>query len=275
MTWNVLDWSAGPFLGLYVLLALASIAAAIAVKERLRRNASGPEPGGELSVLEAAVLAGGRARAADVLALDLVERGHVAIAADGQLSATGLNADAPPYLAPFRSSPCLNRRQVVEAMQPWIEPILDRLSTQGLALSQRHTFRMSAATFAIMAPVLVLGLVRVGLGQERERPVGYLITLVILTALATLLIAHVRRLGTGLGEEALLRLSKTRARAVRAPLPDELLLAVAVTGPVVLAGTAWAAYRAAFADGSGGGGCGGGGDGGGSGGGCGGCGGGH
>lgn len=275
MTLNVLDWSAGPFLGLYVLLASASIATAIAVKERLRRDTFRPETGAELSVLEAALLAGGRSRAADVLALDLVERGHVAIADDGQLSATGLNEAAPPQLAPFRSSPCLNRRQVVEAMQPWIDPVLDRLSARGLALSERQAFRMSAATVAIMVPVLVLGLVRIGLGHERERPVGDLVTLVIVLAIATLFISQNRRLGTGLGEEALSRLSHARACALRAPLPEELLLAVAVTGPVVLAGTAWAAYKSAIPDGSGsGGGCGGGGDGGG-GGGCGGCGGGH
>lgn len=274
MTLDVLDWSAGPFLGLYVVLVLASLAAATAAKEWLRRDASGPEPGGDLTVLEAAVLAGGRARAADILALGLVERGHIVIASDGQLSATGLNEGAPPEFAPFQSSPCLNRRQIVEAMQPWIDPVLERLSARGLALSERHTVRIGVATFAIMAPVLVLGLVRIALGHERDRPVGDLVTLVIVAAFATLFVAHVRRQGTGRGEEALLRLSKTKARALRAPLQEELLLAFAVTGPAVLAGTAWAAYKAAFSDGSGGsGGCGGGGDGGG--GGCGGCGGGH
>ena len=90
---------------------------------------------------------------------------------------------------------------------------------------------------AIMTPALVLGLVRIGLGQERERPVGYLEILVAVLAIATLLIAHVRRFGTLRGEEALLRLSKTNARALRAPLPEELLLTFAVSGPAALAGS--------------------------------------
>lgn len=273
MTFDVLDWSAGPFLGLYVLLAVASVAMAIAAKEWVRsRAASGPGPVGELSVLEVALLSGGRARAADVLALGLVESGHLAVNPAGHLAATALYRDAPPQIGPFRSERQIARRDLVAVMRPWLDPAVESLVARGLALSDKLQSRMPVAIICIVTPVILLGLVRIGLGLQRDRRVGFLVGLVVLTTFAVIVAAHVRRLATGLGDDVLSSLTKTKRRAIVAPLPQEVLFAFAMDGPPVLAGTALAGYAAALKDGSGSGGCGGGGGGGG---GCGGCGGGH
>lgn len=275
MRFDVLDWSAGPFLGLYVLLAAASVAMAVAVKEWVRsRAASGPGPVGELSVLEVALLSGGRARAADVLALGLVESGHLAVNPAGHLAATALYRDAPPQIGPFRSERQIARRDLVAVMRPWLDPAVESLVFRGLALSEKLQSRMRLAIISIVTPVILLGIVRIGFGLQRDRPVGFLVGLVIVTTFATIVAAHVRRLATGLGDDVLSSLIETKRRALLAPLPQEVLFAFAMHGPPVLSGTALAAYAKALKDGSGSGGCGGDG-GGGGGGGCGGCGGGH
>jgi hypothetical protein len=112
--------------------------------------------------------------------------------------------------------------------------------------------------------------------MERHKPVGILIFLIIMTAIIALFQMIPPRL-TRAGQEALAAAKARNARAARAPLENELMLAVALTGLVVLSGTPYGAlYAAAKASGAGSA-CGGGGDGGGGcgggGGGCGGCGG--
>jgi len=100
--------------------------------------------------------------------------------------------------------------------------------------------------------------------------------LLFLTAFAGIVLArHPTR--TRAGKDALQGYQASHARASRAPLDHELLLAVALSGAAVLSGTAYAPVYAASKTmssggdgGDGGGGCGGGG-GGGGGGGCGGC----
>jgi uncharacterized membrane protein len=89
-----------------------------------------------------------------------------------------------------------------------------------------------------------------------------------ITALLGILLA-MRPTRTQAGTEALQTYKDSNARASRAPLEHELLLALTLSGVVVPSGTAYAPIHAAsrtMSSGDGGGGCGGGGGGG-----CGGC----
>ena len=271
---NVLDWTAQPFLTLYVALGAAALGAAWIGGQVIRARSHPSASDRDLDAIEIALLSGGTSRAADVLALDLVRTGHIAVQPDGTLQAGLLGAGSPPgYLAPLLDHGSgLKRARLSPLLGPWIDPAWDQLAREGLALSRSEVDRIRGLTACMVAPVAILGLSKIVVGLSRDKPVGFLVMLVIAIAVAAALIARVGRLATVIGDRALSRHEARHARAMRAPLPDEAIMAFALAGATALVGTELAGYAAAMRRGDGG--DGGGGCGGGGGGGCGGCGGG-
>jgi uncharacterized protein (TIGR04222 family) len=120
----------------------------------------------------------------------------------------------------------------------------------------------------IVGLLLASGIIKALVGAERHHPVGFLVVLLILTTFVGIALAR-SPTWTRAGKDVLRTYQASHARASRAPLDHELLLAVALSGAVVLSGTAYASVYAAsktMNSGGDGGGCGGGGGGG-----CGGC----
>jgi uncharacterized protein (TIGR04222 family) len=172
-----------------------------------------------------------------------------------------------PPLLPVR--PDMTRQQFQTAVKPLVERVQGRLQEFGYYPTddQMTSFRMAVLPFIVL--LLVFGLIKAVVGAERQHPVGILVVLLILTTFAGIvLLRHPTR--TRAGKEVLQTYQASHARASRAPLDHELLLAVALSGAVVLSGTAYASVYAASqttnSGGDGGSGCGGGGGGG-----CGGC----
>uniref|UniRef100_UPI00333F7335 TIGR04222 domain-containing membrane protein n=1 Tax=Sphingomonas sp. TaxID=28214 RepID=UPI00333F7335 len=96
------------------------------------------------------------------------------------------------------------------------------------------------------APYLLLlafGAIKWDVGVMRDRPVGYLSGLLILTAVLALVRFAVvdRRTRSGLAALPTARESSDRLR--RAPLSTETGLAVALFGTMVLSGSAWGEYH--------------------------------
>ena len=165
--------------------------------------------------------------------------------------------------------PEMTRKEFQAAVGPLSERVRKRLQRQGLCPTdeQMRSFRLSV--LPLFGFLLAFGLIKVVVGLERNHSVGILVFLLCLTGFAAFALAS-RPTRTRAGVEALRRYRASHARSARAPLDGELLLAVALTGAVVLSGTAYASiYEASRTQG----GDGGGGDGGGGcgGGGCGGC----
>jgi hypothetical protein len=123
--------------------------------------------------------------------------------------------------------------------------------------------------------LLVFGIIKAIVGADRGHPVGFLVILLILTVIGGIALA-VPPTRTRAGSNALQSYQASHQRASRAPLESELLLAVALSGAIVLSGTAfapiYAASRSMITGGDRSSGCSGGGGGSGcGGGGCGGC----
>jgi hypothetical protein len=144
-----------------------------------------------------------------------------------------------------------------------VEAIRTRLRDFGLTPHAAELPAYRLRIIAVFAVPLILGVAKVNVGLEREKPVGFLIILLIITAFIALRYMGAPRV-TQAGHEAVAASRVQNARAARAPLEAELPLAVALTGLVVLSGTTYDALHAASHGGTGGG------DGGGDGGGCGG-----
>ena len=269
MSGNPFDWPAGPFLGLYL-----SIAALIFLFGFSARAAIGPamQAAHELSVLELAFLAGGARRLGDTALLSLASGGGATIAPKGHKITVTDQAPLATLLGQPASLPVrpdMTRQQFQVAVKSLATRTQERLQALGYYPTddQMKSFRMMVLPF--VAGLLVFGMIKAFVGVERDHPIGFLIVLLVATAFGGFALAKAPA-RTRAGNDALQIYQDAHARAARAPLDNELLLAVALSGAVVLSGTAYASVYAASQTMSGdGGGDGGGGDGGG--GGCGGC----
>lgn len=273
MTWNPFNWTAEPFLALYVALAAIIFAWGFLLRLNIGPAARITH---QLNLLELACLAGGPRRLGDAILLSLASGNGATIAPAGN-KITVTNQTPLTLLLGGRSSQLsfqtdMTRQQFQKAVVPIIETVRERLQKLGYAPSdeQMASFRWNVLPFVGLLMLFGIGKVMIG-GVERHHPVGILIVLLVFTAALGFVVA-IRPTRTRAGKEALQSYQNLNARASRAPLEHELLLALALSGPVILSGTAYASVYAASRTmnngGDGGGsGCGGGGGGGG----CGGC----
>lgn len=272
MTWNPFNWTAEPFLTLYVALAAIIFAWGFLLRLNIGPAARITH---QLNVLELAYLGGGAQRLGDAILLSLASGNGVTISPAGNKITVSNQAPLALLLGgqPRQLSfqPDMTRQQFQKAVVPIIEAVRERQQKLGYAPSdeQMASFRWNVLPFVGLLILFGIGKVMIG-GVERHHPVGILIVLLLFTAVLGFIVA-IRPTRTRAGKEALESYQNLNARASRAPLEHELLLALALSGPVVLSGTAYASVYAASRTmnngGDGGSGCGGGGGGGG----CGGC----
>lgn len=272
---GVLDWTAGPFLTLYVLLYIGCLIASIIIA---RATLADGRPGTVADPEEAAVLGRGRERLGEVIASRLLERGALKVE-KGKLvpqpGARGESATESTILALPSPIAWSKLRKVTDAAAAEIE---QRLVRRGLM--QEDGDAMRAALFACLPlfGLLALGLAKAVIGSSRGHPVGFLVFCMVVTAITI----FVRWMGasrqTRAGREAVLEAVERADRLKLAPAHGEAAMAVALFGTGVLAASELGDFhrmRASNSDGGSGGSDSGGGDSGGSGcggGGCGGCG---
>lgn len=263
---GVLDLTAGPFLGLYVVLACASLTAAFAVSSRLQTGDERPSGRSRVTPAELGLLAGGAKRAADVLVLEDIAAGRVA--ATSRATRFGPFSTRSDVLTIGDQD--VKRAWLLAEKSEEVASLRHALAEDGLILPQACRRSIRLATAAMVSPVILLGLARLVVGVEREKPVGILFFLVLATVLAAAALSEARSHVSRAGRALVDGYQTEHARALRAPRPQEVIAAFAVAGASALAGTAFEAYaglmKAEDGGGCGGGsGCGGGG--------CGGCGG--
>lgn len=276
MPWNPFDWTAAPFLNLYLIIGFIIFFTGFRLK-----SAIGPssEIVHQLSALELAYLAGGASRVGDALLLGLSlgngatinPKGHKITVTD-QMPLADLMDNPPPFQP---AKPDITRQQFQSSVRPYVERIQRRLQDLGYYRTDEQMRSFRKSVLPGVALLFVFGLIKVFVGSERHHPVGILSLFLVITVFAGFALAT-RPARTRAGKEALRAYQADKARAARAPLEHELLFALALSGAVVLSGTAYASvYDAARTmDSSGGsssGGDGGGSGCGGGGGGCGGC----
>ncbi|CCD84835.1 conserved membrane protein of unknown function [Bradyrhizobium sp. ORS 285] len=270
MALNPFDWTAGPFLLVYIVLGAIVFLKGFVLRGTIGPTAATPQP--PLNELELAYLAGGTARLGDTVLLGFAANNAATFTARDHTvtdqAPLAMLLDRPPKLA---LRPEMTRQEFQEALAPLTARIQARLEALGYAptTSQMTAFRKSVLPF--VGALVLFGLIKVLVGTSRHHDVGFLMMLIFATVLGAAVLARAPT-RTHAGNEVLRSYQATHARAARAPREHELLLAVALTGASVLSGTAYASVLATSkALSSSGGGCGGGGCGGGGGGGCGGC----
>jgi uncharacterized protein (TIGR04222 family) len=309
----------GPeFLGFYV-FALAGGYGAARVLQEVLRGSGGPATPAELDLdpYQIAYLARGPSGAASAVLASMTDSGALSCRTSGVLVRSGVLPrasysfehkvyDALPAAISVREA-----KQIAEAQAQDTFP--ERLRDLGLLVPREAERRLLLGPIAVMGAVLVVGWLKVLIGIARERPVGFLLALLVvgMAAMVSLLKRNMRRtrrgdrvlLGQRIRHAALRELGKKASTAGgMRPTGDELILAVGLFAipvaatealqqltphlmpPVTTSSSTWGGGNWGWGGGGGGcasgggGGCGGGGGGGGGGGcgggGCGGCGGG-
>lgn len=280
---NPLDWTAEPFLTLYVALFVAALVFVL-VQDRNLRKGSGRAPLRDLDLVELAWLAGGRERAAGAVILGFLD---AKAARFNQANALGHSRGRPelviddrgvPLAPPFEPYRGLVRGEVshktfVGVLGPRLDGVASKLAGRGLVPSGETLARIRRLVLFAFGSVVALGLLKVVVGLARDKPVGFLVLLIVFTLVIGAMILFRQEGRTQFGDETLAAYREQHSRAASSPRESELLFAFALTGAAVLAGTHLAEYQRLHSRSDGGSGCSsGGGDGGG--GGCGGCGGG-
>ncbi|MGO0999471.1 TIGR04222 domain-containing membrane protein [Lysobacter sp. CA196] len=288
---NPLHWSGGLFLAWFVVLMIAALIAGSWLRQRMR----GPQGAGsshDADRWELAYLSGGSDRVADAIVVDLLALDAVSLDYDRKKAREAYENDRVwlrPRLPPEQIetlSPVLREALEVVAEKQTLSRILlalrerhrsqeRRLHRKGWLMTPQQQAWAARLSALPLAAVAALGLCKIMIGLQLQRPVGFLIALTVLAVFIALFraLSTQHRPRTWAGDWELYK----AARQQRAGA-DDPASTVALVGTAVLIGTPFSDYQQirtpSSSDSSGGDGGGGGGDGGGGcGGGCGGCGG--
>jgi uncharacterized protein (TIGR04222 family) len=242
---NPLDWSGGPFLQLYLALLLAGILGAFLLRRGAR--STGPARGNKPDSFELAYLAGGSERCTDAAIAALLANGSAQWdATNKRLTIKGAPDRQPPPLdlvarcILIDGSPASVIKRAVAPLTAMEKKLQDR----GLLLDPSTAWR---ARLYSMLPLLILagfGLAKIMVGLARNKPVGFLVVLSVITGAFALGFLLKRPTRTRAGDAALSAAMRTHARALRAPRSQDMGLAVALLGTAALSGTAYADYYA-------------------------------
>jgi uncharacterized protein (TIGR04222 family) len=287
------DFKGPEFLGFYLASFAIACAAAAVLRWHLRQPAGivGGEPP-PLDPYAVTYLSGGRDLAISAALTNLCQRGVINVSSlFGRLAAVNpLPSDAHAFERGIYDlvARCSDTVKAVrEKGENLTTVIAESLKEQGLVVSDAQARRTMVAPLLLAAVVPIMGLIKILVGLERDRPVGFLVAACIVSLIVIAAGFARRPLRTRRGDAVLAALRsrheglRETARTSFSNLSDAALpLAIGLFGMSVLAGTPLDDLRnnlqptasgSSCGSGCGGSSCGGGGDGGG---GCGGCGGG-
>ena len=274
MSLGPFDLTGEPFLTLYSLLLAAAMVAGFVIPRRMR-------PAGRAQrvtdVDQLAYLAGGAARFGDAVVARLLAARALVMTGKNRFNvASRETAASPAERSVLALLPPIRWREIAYVLKSYAEPLERRMIAGGLLMSDDERGNIRFWTTLPYAMLLAFGATKLIIGDARDRPIGYLTGLLVLTAAFAVLRWFSVDRRTQAGHDAVAHAAQQAARLKVAPTNAEIGLAVALFGTTVLAGSAWADFHQLRSAGDAGSGGDSGSDGGGSGcggGGCGGCGG--
>ncbi len=285
---NIFDWAGPDFLVLFVtLLAVGALCAAFVRSWLGTVSTKSHDPLGPCAL---AYLTGGRERVVDVAVCRLVEGGQLTFdAASERFAATPSRTDSDSKLERCILQVAAGTGEGVtmsviricctdhlDDLEAWL------IDNQFLLTAEGESMRRWLPAL-IMLAIVAIGAVKIVVGLNRHRPVGFLVALDAIGIFATAMLATRPARQSSLGAAAVMKQRNDwRAETGSSDKRDDLHLAfaVALLGTAAVSGTAVAMLKSVLtpppsagssgwgSSGCGGGGCGGGGCGGG---GCGGC----
>lgn len=241
---NPLDWQGGDFLRLFAVLMLVSVIGAVILR-RAARN-TGPARGERPSAFDLAYLAGGAPRCADAAIAQLLADEVVVwdpLAKELKLRGSPTHAKVPLDAVARCVAPDGDPVNVVKRAAVALQPVQQSLVARGFMLDDAAAWRVRLYSALPLLLVCLFGGIKIMVGLDRGKPVGFLVVLTIILGVIALVLLLKRPSRTRAGDDAVAAAKRQHARALRAPRSQEMGLAVALLGTAALSGTAYAAYH--------------------------------
>jgi uncharacterized protein (TIGR04222 family) len=231
------DLTGGPFLLLYIALLLAALAAGFIIPRRLR------QPGRAQTVTDPdmlAVLTGGKGRFVEALVARLLARGALVFAGTNSFAPKpGAQGDSAAESRVLALSAPIKWSTIQSQVADYAEPVARKLAGTGLYMTDEEAARTRWWQTLPYVLLIGFGTIKLMVGEARERPVGFLIGLLLLTAICAAIRWFTLDRRTQAAHDAIAEASSRNDRLKRAPTTGEVGTAVALFGTAVLAGSEW------------------------------------
>jgi len=231
------SWTGSDFLLFYSVMLGLGIVAAWWIPANLREAG---RPSESRDPEDVALLAGGRERHTDTVIADLFARGGLIAADSNKLAVSDPGVAAGPagrILLAVREP--FNRGEADNLLSVQVQRIAARLRREGLLLRDEDHLRLRWLSIAPFGVLLMIGLYRQRAGSALGEPTGFLVALMVLTAVLALIRFAKSDPRTRAGMAAVRDMRRSSSRLSRAPQSGEAALAVALFGTGVLVGTPW------------------------------------
>ena len=186
----------GPqFLAVYAAAYAVLLATSLVVRRRLARGPNRPvDADHPLTIHEIAYLSGGPARVVDASVVALIDAERIRVSRGGTLTHLGGSGEDPVQQAVLRS---FGKRGTVrlsavagEAHKaPEVAAVAARLHAAGLLLIPEQRLRLRWLTALPMVELTAVGIARWANGLRLDRPVGYLVSFLVISVITTLNLA--------------------------------------------------------------------------------------
>jgi uncharacterized protein (TIGR04222 family) len=231
------DLTGGPFLMLYIALLLAALVAGFVIPRRLR------PPGRAQNVTDPdmlAVLTGGKLRFVEALVARLLSRGALVFSGtNGFAPKPGARGDTAAEQRVMALSAPIKWSTIQLQVADYAEPVARKLAGSGLYMNDEEAARTRWWQTLPYVLLIGFGTIKLMIGEARGKPVGFLIGLLILTAICAAIRWFTLDRRTQAGHDAVAEATSRNDRLKRAPTTGEVGTAVALFGTAVLAGSEW------------------------------------
>jgi uncharacterized protein (TIGR04222 family) len=240
---NPLDFKGPEFLSFYLSVASAAIVLAFIGRWYLRKPAlQSPDESSSLDAYEIAYLAGGKDRAVDAAIASLVQRGHLQPLTRTLDLRTALPSNSHPLERAIAQSIGTSGRpdKIRKAVTSATNSIEDRLQNLGLLVNSSQAKLVQWLPALPVFAVLLLGIAKIIVGISRQKPVGFLVVLCIITAIVGFVLLtkpHRSRYGDRTLNKLLANYSALKNPSTADT--DQLGLAFGLFGSVVLANSSF------------------------------------
>jgi uncharacterized protein (TIGR04222 family) len=235
------DLTGEPFLTLYIVLLLAAVVAGFVIPRHLR------PPGRAQSLTDPdmlAVLAGGKNRFVEAVTARLLARGALALSGGNAfMPKPGARGDGAAELCVLALSAPIKWSTIQLQLADYAEPVVRRLAATGLYMNDEDASRIRWWQTLPYVLLIAFGTIKLMVGEARGKPVGFLIGLLIVTAICAAIRWFNLDRRTQAAHEAIADAASCNDRLKRAPTTGEIGTAVALFGTGVLAGSAWHAFH--------------------------------
>lgn len=246
---NPFDLIGAEFLGFYIVLFIVGLIVANVLRWNLRGPGGALERLDNLTPYEIAYLARGAPAAIDACLVRLIHHHVLGLDADGWL--TRLKTRVPDHAhelektlaSTVANKPAQSAEQIRTLATPNADKIRARLETLGLLVTPDRNNLIRVTSAGVMAGVVLVGLLRCGFGAINSRAFEFLALLLLISVVPIILFLKWRFFRTRRGDETLrqLRYENDALKTVAGPRSNELsdadlIIALGLFGPAVLAG---------------------------------------